>query len=307
MASNQGNFEFRGTYPLELTPLLRYNNVMKKSYSNSLPAQLNGREKASRTAHLLLGLSVLLVFILLLCFALTWGYKTCYKNNRHFTLLNLDYAPTANYDRNRVLTMLSEMGLDIGHANLMQMDLKAIHDRFASESRIRNARVRRILPDTLHISLTERFPEALLQCNPQLFIDRDGTIMAYADFVDVPGTITRITGIRNTENLKPGTVTNDPMLLAALQLLEQLRLFQGNAMYDIALIQLEQGQRQFRLLMRKTSANSAIQDGAIIIFPAEQQDAAFRRLHAIVEHKIKTNSTLSFADVTYETNVPTRE
>ena len=131
--------------------------------------------------------------------------------------------------------------------------------------------------------------------------------MAYADFVDVPGTITRITGIRNTENLKPGTVTNDPMLLAALQLLEQLRLFQGNAMYDIALIQLEQGQRQFRLLMRKTSANSAIQEGAIIIFPAEQQDAAFRRLHAIVKHKIETNSTLSFADVTYETNVPTRE
>ena len=283
-----------GTFPLAAMP--------RKKTTDNLPLTLTGTMKAERAIRFTIGAVLFLIAGAGLFIAARLVNQHFYRANPHFVLVNIDTNPTPNYSSNRVLTILSEMGIEIGRNNLMNLKLKAIHERFAGEPLIKNAEVRRVLPDTLHIRLTERVPAAVLHCSPPLHIDADGFILPY-NVKDIPDTIPHVTGVRNPSQLHPGQKTDDQMLAAALRLLQLVRIRPDGRYLDIALIQLDYQQRQLRLIVRALPFSPVFRSGAQVVVPVMGMSAALDRLNDIILHKVKTNGTISVVNVTYVNRV----
>lgn len=271
----------------------------RKKTTDNLPLTLTGTLKAERAIRYTIGAVLCLIAGAGLFIAGRLVNQHFYRANPHFALVNIDTNPTPNYSSNRVLTILSEMGIEIGRNNLMNLKLKAIHDRLASEPLVKTTEVRRILPDTLQIRLTERVPAAMLHCIPPFNIDHEGVILPY-QIKDVPDTLPHITGVRNPSLLVPGQKTDDQMMAAALRLLQLVRVRPDGRNLDIALIQLDYQQRRLRLIVRALPFSPVFRSGAQVLVPVNGMNAALDRLNDIVLHKIKTNGTISVVDVTYE-------
>ncbi|MDD4099055.1 MAG: FtsQ-type POTRA domain-containing protein [Lentisphaeria bacterium] len=271
----------------------------RKKTTDNLPLTLTGTLKAERAIRYTIGAVLCLIAGAGLFIAGRLVNQHFYRANPHFALVNIDTNPTPNYSSNRVLTILSEMGIEIGRNNLMNLKLKAIHDRLASEPLVKTTEVRRILPDTLQIRLTERVPAAMLHCIPPFNIDPEGVILPY-QIKDVPDTLPHITGVRNPSLLVPGQKTDDQMMAAALRLLQLVRVRPDGRNLDIALIQLDYQQRRLRLIVRALPFSPVFRSGAQVLVPVNGMNAALDRLNDIVLHKIKTNGTISVVDVTYE-------
>lgn len=271
----------------------------RKKTTDNLPLTLTGTLKAERAIRYTIGAVLCLIAGAGLAIAGRLVNQHFYRANPHFALVNIDTNPTPNYSSNRVLTILSEMGIEIGRNNLMNLKLKAIHDRLASEPLVKTTEVRRILPDTLQIRLTERVPAAMLHCIPPFNIDPEGVILPY-QIKDVPDTLPHITGVRNPSLLVPGQKTDDQMMAAALRLLQLVRVRPDGRNLDIALIQLDYQQRRLRLIVRALPFSPVFRSGAQVLVPVNGMNAALDRLNDIVLHKIKTNGTISVVDVTYE-------
>ena len=259
--------------------------MSRKKTTDNLPLTLTGTKKAERAIRYTIGIVLFLIAGAGLVIAARLINQHFYRANPHFALVNVDINPTPNYSSNRVLTILSEMGIEIGRNNLMNLKLKAIHERFAREPLIKTVEVRRILPDTLRIRFTERLPAALLHCTPPLHIDAEGVILPY-NIKDTPNTLPHFTGVRNPSRLVPGEKTDDQMLAAALRLLQLVRTRPDGRYLDIALIQ--------RLSATSFAPNRAAcpfssLPGGVGHCPGHGHDAALDRLNDIIIHKVKTN------------------
>lgn len=276
--------------------------MSRKKTTDNLPLTLTGTKKAERAIRYTIGIVLFLIAGAGLVIAARLINQHFYRANPHFALVNIDINPTPNYSSNRVLTILSEMGIEIGRNNLMNLKLKAIHERFAREPLIKTVEVRRILPDTLRIRFTERLPAALLHCTPPLHIDAEGVILPY-NIKDTPNTLPHFTGVRNPSRLVPGEKTDDQMLAAALRLLQLVRTRPDGRYLDIALIQLDYQQRHLRLIVRALPFSPVFRSGAQVTVPVMGMNAALDRLNDIIIHKVKTNGTISAVDVTYVNRV----
>lgn len=271
-----------------------------------LPANVaRGSNRGTRIAvRVVISLTLFAIAITGLVFTGKAAYRHFYVENPHFTLLHVNTAPTVNYSRDRILTILSEMGVDIGHCNLLAIDIGKLRQRLLAEPLIHNAEVRRIIPDTLDIQFSECTPEATLRCIPTLLIDRNGFVLPYQGVKGVPATLPQITGIRNPSKLEPGTRTDDFMLLGALRLLRYVATHDDMAYCDIALIQLDYSQRHFRLILRATPGGTVFRAGSEVVVPLANMDAAFKRLNDIVNMKKERRGTIGTINVTYERNIP---
>lgn len=73
---------------------------------------------------------------------------------------------------------LQEFARNVLSRNIFEVDLATFQERLVDYRWIRRARVRRILPDTLHITLQERNPVAIVPFNGRLhLIDPEGVII----------------------------------------------------------------------------------------------------------------------------------
>lgn len=270
-----------------------------------LPANVSRDNRSTRIAvRVVISLTLFAIAITGLVFAGKAVRRHFYVDNPHFTLLHVTTAPTANYSRDRVLTILSEMGVDIGHCNLLAIDIGKVRKRLLAEPLVHSAEVRRVIPDTLNIQFSECTPEATLRCIPTLLIDRNGFILPYQGIKGVPATLPQITGIRNPGKLEQGTRTDDFMLLGALRLLRFVATHDDMAYCDIAIIQLDYSQRHFRLILRATPGGTVFRAGSEVVVPLANMDAAFKRLNDIVNMKKERRGTIGTINVTYERNIP---
>jgi hypothetical protein len=270
-----------------------------------LPANVaRGRQTTRIVVRVLISSALFIIAGVALFYAAKAARRHFYVENPHFTLLHVNANPTTNYSRDRVLTILSEMGVDIGHCNLLVIDLAAIRQRLLAEPLIHAVELRRIIPDTLDLQLSESMPEATLRCIPTLLIDRHGFVLPYQGVKGVPATLPQITGIRNPAKLSPGTRTDDFMLLGALRLLRYVATHDDMAYCDIALIQLDYSQRSFRLILRATPGGSIFRAGSEIIVPYAKMNEAFKRLNEIVVMKRERGGSIGSIDVSYERNIP---
>ena len=74
--------------------------------------------------------------------------------------------------------------------NIFELDLKVLREELEKVPEIEKVEIRRVLPDTLDIQITERIPVAFLeQMNGNLLVDKDGVVIRKKHAIDISGVI----------------------------------------------------------------------------------------------------------------------
>lgn len=249
----------------------------------------------------------LLLAVLLLLGTAWFCRKKLYYNNSLFLLKSIETSQSENFNRLRIVTILSEMGIESGRQTLPALPLQLIRQRFLREPLIGEVRVRRIFPATLQVTLVERIPVAYLHFPsrsglPTMSIDRYGFVL--------PGSVKGATSklpiinhIPNPGNLQIGERTENPCVLGVLYLLNQLAVRQEGIYYDVFLVQINQPEHQ---LIMRVNARGIFRQSAQIILSLDHIAQGLDRLKHIVKLRMESGQTISFIDVSYEKNVPVR-
>ena len=111
--------------------------------------------------------------------------------------------------------------------NLFDLDLKVLREKLEEVPEIEKVEIRRVLPDTLDIQITERVPVAFIErVNGPLLIDRDGVVIRRSHAIDISGVIPVIV-THKKELPAPGEVFED-----VKQVLEFIQLTKKVADYS---------------------------------------------------------------------------
>ncbi len=255
---------------------------------------------------LLRTLPLLLAVLLLLGTA--WFFrKKLYYNNALFQLKTIETSQSDNFPLLRIVTILSEMGIESGRHTLPSLPLEQIRQRFLKEPLIGEVRVRRFFPDTLQVTLVERIPVAYLHFPsrsglPSMSIDRHGVILP-GNVKGATSKLPIINHIPNSGNLQIGERTENPFLLGVLYLLNQLAVRPEGIYYDVFLVQINQPEHQ---LIMRLNARGVFRQSAQIILSLDHIALGLDRLKHIVKLRMESGQTISSIDVSYEKNIPVR-
>jgi cell division septal protein FtsQ len=140
----------------------------------------------------------------------------------------VDYRGLNRLDRAEIDRMLA----DIEGQNILLVPLENYAARFAQHPRIRNADFRKVLPNRLICSFTEREPVALVYSSRFLEVDRDGMIMSPDDvtgLLDLP----IITGL-DAKAIEVGKPCEDRRIAWALNTLAICKRYGGRFADDIS-------------------------------------------------------------------------
>jgi len=139
----------------------------KKNKKNSSRAYLRVKTRknseTSKWIWRMLSISVLLLFLGLIIWGTTVGYdclnRTLFTENSLFEIQHLEISSDGrlNEDKIRTYAEISE-GM-----NLFKVSFKEIERRLKGNPLVENVHIWRSLPHTLHITVTERIPQARIQ------------------------------------------------------------------------------------------------------------------------------------------------
>ncbi|MBR0459343.1 MAG: FtsQ-type POTRA domain-containing protein [Victivallales bacterium] len=278
----------------------------------SLPAPRK-RGRIIRAAILLIG-GVLLLLAFLYC--LRWTRNFLFRQNPHFQFRQLVMEPTEHFSHAQVRTLMEEAGCVMPRTNLLTLDLRALRARFLANPLVSTVEINRILPETLHVVLTERRPIAIV-VNPQNqiagYLDNKGIPFPCLDRKNLPTTLPYIFGALKADapELKMGTTTDIYGLISAVQFIQILtaRPQIDGASFYVNAISISYPHEQLICRLTPFVNNTVIKKDAILYIPMdpEKMDPALDRLEAILKDKIQNNGTLSFANLTLEINVNTKD
>ena len=260
--------------------------------------------------------------ILLLLFLLVWGIgrldSFLFDENPHFIFRELRFEDTMHYTARSIQTYLEELGEEkggcvIGRTNLLTLDLKKLRKSFLENPLVESVEIRHILPGTLDIRLKERSPVAFVS-NAQAvtaFIDEHGVVFPRYDNKGIDENLPYITGVRNADNLPMGTKSEDKYLLSAIEFINEVNIrpqIEGAA-FTAYVIQINYERDRLECNLKPLFSNPIFPKGLLIWVPCDKEKMleAFERLDAILKIKLKEGSTLSFADITLQYNVNTKD
>lgn len=248
-----------------------------------------------------------LLAVLLLLGTAWFCRKKLYYNNPLFQLKKIETSQSDNFPRLRIVTILSEMGVESGRYTLPSLPLGKIRQRFLKEPLIGEVRVRRIYPDMLQVTLVERIPVAFLHFPsgiglPPMSLDRHGVVLP-GNMKGAASKLPIINHIPNPGNLKIGERTENPFLLGALYLLNQLAVRPEGIYYDVFLVQLNPLDHQ---LILRLNERGIFRQSAQVVLSLDHIAQCLDRLKHIVKLRMESGQTISYIDVSYEKNVPVR-
>jgi hypothetical protein len=232
--------------------------------------------------------------------------QVLFVGNGHFVLrqVNLRQGDTgealASPRRDRLLHRLRGSGVVEGTANLFALDLRKARTALEDIVEVQRAEVRRRLPDALDVVVYYRYPVAQYLRVGGRLLDAHGWILPDSyetDFSLLPV----ITGIRDGGKLETGERLDDPLGLAALELLAFLGTESYGQYYDISTIQVQYTARTLRLHMRE---HGTFRARAQVVLPVRGMEAAVRRATEIVKERTVGRQSTGFIDATYEINIP---
>ena len=237
--------------------------------------------------------------------------------NPHFICRTLDYQPTPNFTTKRVQTILEEMGeakgCIMGRSNLLQLDISAIREKLLSYPSVRGVKVRRILPGTLKIELSERIPFAILSAGNVVdaLIDSEGYVFPLASLASIPGNLPCITNVKGAKKLPFGEPCNEPAIKAALAFLENTTgdtQIKGAEFTTVAIV-LNYELERMECHIKGVPGNKIYSKDTVVFAPfdAELINTAIKKFYHILALKIQNGETLSSVDLTQEVRIPTRD
>ena len=251
-----------------------------------------------------------------------WGFRRLnsflYENNPHFVFRELQFEETTHFTAKHIQTYLEELGeanggCVIGRTNLLTLDLKKLRQLFLSNPIIENVEIRHILPGTLDIRLKERTPIAFVSNAKAVtgFIDEHGIVFPQYDNKGIDENLPYITGVQNADHLPMGTKSEDKYLLSAVDFITEVSIrpqIEGAA-FTPYVIRINYERERLECNLKPLFSNPIFPNGLLILIPCDKEKMleAFERLDAILKIKVKEGSTLSFADITLQYNVTTKD
>lgn len=227
-----------------------------------------------------------------------WLFRS---GNPYFTIRNIRVTANGKLDRDDIIGILDNYGIERGEANLFAVDLEKLRayliDNFFL---IDNAIVKRRLPDTLVVQVYERQPVAQFIRRRGRLIDSEGWLLPPRRD-RVSRNLPIITGVRGSGEMEVGSRVDDEMVHAALRLLHLLAVEDYSAFFDVSTIQVDYAANALRMYLRP---NGTFRRDSRVLVPTENMAQALRRVEVIVRKRLRARQTTSFIDATYEKNVP---
>ena len=288
---------------------------------NTMPVEATMQKiRRQRRQRIATRMSLLVVCALLilasLFFVSVWFYRVFYRDNPHFILRELVLDETVHFNQKKVQKILEGNDLYpcvIGKTSLLNLDLGRIRSKFLKEPMVKDVSLRRIMPNTLEIAIQERNPIAIVCTEKTVcaLIDEDGVLFPYGDDKGLTSMLPFIIKEDGVDALPKGVPVDDIGVNGAVALINEIstRKKIDGAAYSINVVRLNYGRERLEARLRPLSGNKVFAKDALVWIPLDRDKMleALGRLDAILQRKLGDSETLSFADVTLQYNVPTRD
>jgi cell division protein FtsQ len=181
---------------------------------------------------------------------------------------------------------------------LYKADLTSIQRNVMSHYYIKDAVVERNLPNTIHVTVKERVPIAIINRSEPLYLDDEGVVLPRSvskKLFDLPV----ISGITTTEQLTLGSHVTQPDVLEALQLLAVVKVVNRPLSYNISEIQVRNG---------GDIVLFAAEGGVPIIFGRGELASKIARLEVFWNDvaRVRGPQNLQYVDLRYQDQVVAR-
>ena len=141
-------------------------------------------------------LSGIMIVLTLIVLFFVFTYWSLFDGNKNFLLQHV-VVRSGGYWKGKTDKISEILKIEPGSTNLFALDLAELRHKLESQPSISRAEVRRILPDTLYINITERIPTAFLYRHDSgLVTDQTGTLMSADSCVNLDKSMPVITGFR---------------------------------------------------------------------------------------------------------------
>lgn len=193
----------------------------RRRKKNGLLADRN-RASGKRHPHYFRDAAILLLLLILVILSYAgyhfvptaWGYM--FTENDFYRIRHLDMSSDGNLRPDEIHEYISYVKTG---TNIFAEDMSKIHDDLISVSIVESVDIRRVLPDTLQIRISERVPLARVRheaTSIHFAVDRKGNVLgpSYRS-----PTLPTIIGLRHP-GLRPNTRVRDPLFIDALQVLD---------------------------------------------------------------------------------------
>ncbi|MDE1170802.1 MAG: FtsQ-type POTRA domain-containing protein [Verrucomicrobium sp.] len=260
-------------------------------------------KRPSRQTLAKYGVAVLLLGLSLTAVGLGTHYvvegflRRALYENPHYALRQIVVDAKGGAQRKQVVQATR---LQIGQ-NLMAVDLKEVEQNVDNLPYIAQARVQRILPDTIRVEVTERQPLARivsqrtdLNMREVFYLDRDGVAVKPQANESLRG-LPEIVGGPFVD-VESGQRFDQPEVQAALGVLKQLELTPLRADFDVAWLDLS----------HPLAVSLMTRDGAQILFRLDNLSQQMERLQQIIRFAQARQRRVALVDLTPDRNVPVR-
>ena len=268
--------------------------AIAKTSSAKKTAEKNQERKKRRGAFL--AVFLILLFSALAGSSLFFLRKVLFLNKPRLTLQKIRVSGTG-YWKTHPVQFIQTTGLQKG-SSLFGLDLSQLRSQINHISNIENCSVRRVLPDTLVIEVTERVPRAVLgdQRSPWV-LDTDTVVMARNQVMSHAGRLPEIigislSGVRDGEKLEKARCAVDLIMMT-------VRSFPDLKIYRISLKDPEK--MDILLQYRKFSITR-------VLIPVKNRGLSFMlmALQSAIIHARQIGETRNFYDLSYDGKVVIR-
>ncbi|MBQ7650095.1 MAG: FtsQ-type POTRA domain-containing protein [Victivallales bacterium] len=272
------------------------------------------RQRLATRMSLIVACALFLVACLV--FGCLWFYRLFYRDNPHFILRELLLEETANYNQKKVQEILegnAQYPCVIGRTSLLNLDLGRIRARFLDEPMVKDVTLRRIMPCTLEVAIQERTAIAIVSTKKAAaaLIDEDGILFPFLSKEGLNFPMPFIIKNDGIDSLPKGVPVDDVGINGAVALINEIstRKKLDGAGYAVNYVILNYERERLEAGFRPLSGNKVFPKEAQVWIPMDKDKMleALGRFDAILARKISDHETLSFADVTLQYNVPTRD
>ena len=220
--------------------------IMAKTNIKPVPPEPQTEEQRAARLKMWRALAALLLFFVttaLLVLALFYMRKAFFSSNAHFKLKKLEII-NGSFWKGREKALSNRIGIHPGD-NLFAVDYRKLRRKLQTIPGIEQADIVRILPDKLHIKVTERIPRAVLS-HPagRNVVDENGVVMPRAESA-IHGSLPVITTVPGRTSYRQGE-TLETLRPALDLIMTTLRNFQ-----DITIDCIEPGDgKKLKFFMR---------------------------------------------------------
>ena len=244
------------------------------------------KRQALRAMLVRLATSAALGTLIVGCF---YGYEYLTTSER-LAIEHVEYHGLSRMDTERIDRMLA----DLTGQNILLAPLDSYVARFTDHARIRTARFKRVLPNRVICSFTEREPVALVYAGKFLEVDRDGMIMnsdALTNVLDLPV----ITGLE-TESIREGQLCEAEGLRRALATLAICKTHGGAFADDIS---------ELRIAADGISIVS-LKEGVVLLLGNSEFDGRLRKYFLLKNSIAENNDAARLIDLRFDDQIVLR-